>query len=324
MADQAALKSMTVTQWVCHVFLRNVREYEVSSRFRQEILKIMDNKALSYTDIMVKLQNLEALLTAQGKQCEYSDTSNNTKTRVRQSRTDKKKFCDNCRVSNHNTSECGSPCWNCGEKAHSRKSCTNPKREISRDRAPSKKRDKSSAKSKKKEKKKKKKVRRTSSDSEAATSGSSGESETETEEASSSSEEKEKKKKKCKKKANRVTAFKVQGDSHPDTPPLLARLSRTSSIRDSSERITALIPYSGASVCSIGKSTVKFNGLKLLPTEGNEPDLVSYSGDSMSPIGRCPFWAHIQGFHSPKRIQALVLDDTTQQFDTLISWEVLK
>ena len=328
MADQAALKSMTVVQWVCHVFLRNVREYEVSSRFRQEIIKIMDNKSLSYTDIMVKLQNLEALLTAQGKQCEYTDTSNNAKTKVRQSRTDKKKYCDNCRVTSHNTSECGSPCWNCGEKGHSRKTCTNQKREISRDRATSKKRDKSkdksSSKSKRKDKKTKKKVRRTSSDSEAATSGSSGESESETEDASSSSEEREKKKKKGKKKANRVTAFKVNGDIHPDTPPLLARLSKTSSIRDSSERISALIPDTGASVCSIGKSTVKFHGLKLSPTEGNEPDLVSYSGDSMTPIGKCQFWAHIQGFHSPKRVQALVLDDTTQQVDTLISWEVLK
>ena len=84
MADQAALKSMSVTQWVCHAFLRNVREYEVSSNFRQEIIKIMNNKSLSYTDIMVKLQNLEALLTAQGKQCEYTDSSNSVKTKIRQ------------------------------------------------------------------------------------------------------------------------------------------------------------------------------------------------------------------------------------------------
>jgi hypothetical protein len=328
MADQAALHKMTVVQWVCHIFLRNVKEYDVSSKFRQEIIQLMENKNLSYTDIMVKLQNLEARLTAQGKTCEYTDSSGTSKSKARQSRPEKKKWCDNCYVQTHTTSECGSPCWNCGEKGHPRKSCTKPKKEILRDRTPSRKRDKSkdksSKKSKSKQKKSKKKVRRTSSDSEAATTDSSGGSESETEEASSSSEEKEQKKKKNKKKAHRVTSFRVEGETHPDTPPLLARLSPSSSKRRASERVSPLIPDTGATICSMGRSTLKYHGLKMLPTEGNEPDLVSYSGDTMTPIGRCQFWAHIQGFNSPRRVMALVLDDSKQQVDTLISWGVLK
>ena len=103
----------------------------------------------------------------------------------------------------------------------------------------------------------------------------------------------------------------------------IAHLSSSINMKLSLGRIKRMCPDTGASVAIVPEQVAKDNKLVIEEADDDEPDCQSYSGDRLHIVGQTTFYASIEGFKTPKIVNAIVIRGGSTR-EILIPWLKLK